>query len=143
MKQLESIVLVDDDHITNMMNLMLLKELEVAKEMFGFADAERALRHLIELCLPDEGQPHQGLPDLILVDLNMPGMDGFEFLQRLSYLPVLSDKQVYVYILTTSDDLRDTQKAGQFKLSGYIIKPLTAKKVQEMVAKINGAELYQ
>src|SRR5690349_14786740 len=63
-----------------------------------------------------------GNPDIILVDLNMPKLNGFEFLARIKAISTLKD--IKVFILTTSDDKEDKEKAATFGVSGYITKPL-------------------
>jgi CheY-like chemotaxis protein len=63
-----------------------------------------------------------GNPDIILVDLNMPKLNGFEFLTHIKAIDTLKD--IKVFILTTSDDKEDKEKASRFGVSGYITKPL-------------------
>lgn len=63
-----------------------------------------------------------GNPDIILVDLNMPKLNGFEFLTRIKAIDTLKD--IKVFILTTSDDQEDKEKAARLGVSGYITKPL-------------------
>lgn len=63
-----------------------------------------------------------GKPDLVLVDINLPKMDGFEFLKSLR-----SDerfKDIKIFVLTTSDDHDDKLKASNLGVSGFITKPL-------------------
>ena len=66
-------------------------------------------------------------PYIILLDLNMPRMDGIEFLKHLRGDSQL--KNAYVYVLTTSDRPRDMATAHQYQVAGYIVKDLTKKSV--------------
>lgn len=61
-------------------------------------------------------------PDVILADLNMPKLNGFEFLARIKAIDTLKD--IKVFILTTSDEKEDKEKAASLGVSGFITKPL-------------------
>jgi CheY-like chemotaxis protein len=62
-------------------------------------------------------------PDLILLDLNMPKMNGIEFLQQIGNDEAM--KNIKVFIMTTSEEESDREEAAKYKIAGYIIKPLS------------------
>ncbi|ELR98116.1 response regulator [Gloeocapsa sp. PCC 73106] len=72
---------------------------------------------------------------LILLDLNMPKMNGLEFLQELRNDPLLMSTPVI--ILTTSDEDRDRVEAYQFNIAGYILKPVIFTKFADMIGTLN------
>jgi CheY-like chemotaxis protein len=72
---------------------------------------------------------------IILLDLNMPIMSGWEFLERFEELDEIIKKQVKIYILSSSVDPRDKERAGKNKdVEDYIVKPLTKEIVLEITS---------
>lgn len=69
-------------------------------------------------------QAHTPLPELILLDLNMPVWDGWQFLEEFTKIPV--DQKITIYILTSSDNPDDLARAEEYNLkSNYLVKPVT------------------
>jgi CheY-like chemotaxis protein len=73
-------------------------------------------------------------PDLILLDLNLPGMDGREVLQTIKNDPLL--KRIPVIVLTSSKAEIDILKTYDLRANGYIVKPVTFDRLQEIVASL-------
>ena len=126
-----TIMLVEDDLGDQKLIKMSLKEQRIANTPVVTSNAEEAFEYL-------EKNKAQGceaaLPDLILLDLNMPGMGGKEFLKRIKGDENL--KQIPVVILTTSDAERDIIESYKLQASGYVNKPVTLdefKKVMEQI----------
>lgn len=131
MKQLQRILLIDDDYINNIISEEVIRKMNIAKEIHISTNGQEAIEYIENYCLP-ENIP--ACTQLILLDLNMPVMNGYEFLDKLySYKDA---GKVNIIILTTSGDSRDIEKAGKYEISGYINKPLTADKLNEVLAKI-------
>ncbi|MGV3541154.1 MAG: response regulator [Rufibacter sp.] len=128
MPLLPHILLVDDDEVNNFLNLRLLKRLQVAQEINTVSSGLKALQFLQDL-----HSRQQPLPTLIFLDINMPVMDGFEFLHKLTALPMASELPIII-MLTTSSNSKDIDQA---KLSpavaGYLSKPLTEGKVMALL----------
>lgn len=72
---------------------------------------------------------------LILLDLNMPRMNGIEFLKELRQDPTL--QSMAVIVLTTSDEQRDRVEAYRFNVAGYILKPVTFDKFVSVISKLS------
>jgi CheY-like chemotaxis protein len=71
------------------------------------------------------------LPQLIILDLNMPVMDGWEFLHAFVELNV--EEEITIYMVTSSIDDNDRRKALQYeKISGFVIKPITSQMFQKL-----------
>jgi CheY-like chemotaxis protein len=72
-------------------------------------------------------------PNLLLMDIDMPGLNGFEFLDQLMEVPELVQKDARVFMLTSSTHPLDHEKAARYPLAGYLIKPLEEKQMQKII----------
>ncbi|MEB8328699.1 response regulator [Flavobacteriaceae bacterium KMM 6897] len=114
------IVLVEDDPIIQYVHLRILKKYS-SQAIMQFENGSNALKYF-------EGQEHEETPHLVLLDINMPVMDGWEFLDAV-YLQRLS-ANMSVIILTSSVDILDMEKAKQYdNIISFVQKPLTVEKV--------------
>jgi CheY-like chemotaxis protein len=109
-----TILLVEDDELDIISIQRSLKQLESEFELHIAYNGKEALTMLKE--------EESINPDVILLDLNMPKMNGIEFLKILRNDNDLKDKKVF--IMTTSNDNQDRTITSQLGVSGYIIKPL-------------------
>lgn len=119
-EKINFILLVDDDPINNYLNLRLLDSLHVADEVKVCINGMEALEFLKSLS--DQS------PDLILLDVNMPVLDGFEFLNAFDDLKITQKDNIKIVMLTTSSAMSDLEKIESL---GYevINKPLTEEKI--------------
>jgi CheY-like chemotaxis protein len=125
------ILLVDDDDVDIMNVQRAFKKNNIANPLFIARNGIEALEML-------RGQSDTSFPDerrLILLDLNMPRMNGLEFLRELRSDPSL--QALTVVVLTTSDDDRDKIEAYNFNVAGYILKPVTFSAFMEAMAALN------
>jgi len=131
MEVLNHIVLVDDNETTSFLNNRLLGRLALAKKVSTFTRAEEASRFLWEEAAPTSTPA----ADLVFVDLKMPGMSGFDFLEQYNKLPVAVQERTVVAVLTTSMHAADTARVAQYPNVEYLTKPLTEEKLQRLLAK--------
>lgn len=129
MPALRCVLLVDDDPTTNYLNHKLLTQLNVADQVLMALNGREALAAVHTHCQPASAT----CPNLILLDVNMPLMSGFEFLAAYRQLPVAQQQATVVVMLTTSLHPRDVTRAQQLAIDGFLTKPLTAAKVQEIM----------
>ncbi|MGI4759327.1 MAG: response regulator [Janthinobacterium lividum] len=129
MMPLPCVLLVDDDATTNFLNRSLLTRLGVAERILVAEDGEQALRELGQYCSPRTSS----CPALVLLDVNMPGMNGIEFLEEYRQLPLATQNAVVIVMLTSSLHPHDVQRVAQLSVvADFISKPLTREKVQEL-----------
>ncbi|MBF9222771.1 response regulator [Hymenobacter ruricola] len=129
MPKLTSVLLVDDDPTNNFLNQRLLKRLDVAERILVAENGQEALAVL--------RQAGAGLqpsyPSLILLDIQMPVMNGIEFLQAFQLLPPAQRHATTVVVLTTSMDARDLSRLEALPAAGRVNKPLTQEKLDTVL----------
>ncbi len=127
--KLKRILLVDDDEPTNFLNRMVIEELECTEEIITVTSGERALEYLTT---QSDGQYPQ--PDLIFLDINMPGMNGWEFLEEYKNIEDFQKGNITVVMLTTSVNPSDLEKAQAISgIKKFMHKPLTEEHVVEVI----------
>ena len=125
MKKLDRIILIDDDKFTNFYNEIILKNADAANEILSFQDARLALKYLKE---------EDGKADIIFLDINMPVMNGWEFLEEYEKLTQAKNT---VIMLTSSVNQDDESKAKQNRLvNRFINKPLTEQALEDILKEV-------
>ena len=121
--------IVDDDFIFRAASEVLIKSEKLTSEVATFENGLLALENLLGIA---ENSPEQ-LPDLLLLDINMPVMNGWEFLEALKEAPEIIRNQVDIFILTSSIAPEDLNLSKMYTfLNGYINKPLTVQDIQSL-----------
>jgi CheY-like chemotaxis protein len=122
---LSSVLLVDDDSTANFLHQLLLqKTLCVTERVFVAENGQQALTQLG----PGAAFP----PQLILLDLNMPVMNGWEFLAAYQQLPPMAPRPLVVLLSSSDHDLAQA-RAQQLPVDDFLSKPLTREKVQALL----------
>ena len=114
MKRIINILLVEDDTLDQIEVKRTLDKRGILYRLTIAKNGKEAVRMLAESV--------SGSPDIILLDLNMPKMNGFEFAQVVRENPEWKD--IKIFILTTSDQPGDKEVAYRIGVSGFITKPL-------------------
>jgi len=124
------ILLVDDDPDDNYLHQLVISESGLCQTTRVAENGMEALRYLTQTNAPDYLRP-----DMILLDINMPGMNGFEFLDQYHQLPGEQKSRLVVLMLTTSLNPDDRQRASSIAdVTGYQAKPLTQTILRQLVA---------
>lgn len=130
MPPLTSVLLVDDDPTTNFLNKLLLTRMGVAEQVLVAENGEQALRTLDQACAPAE---NAACPQLILLDMNMPVLNGLAFLETFVQMPPARQQAIVIVMLTTSLHAHDLARAQELPIAGFLNKPLTKEKVAALL----------
>ncbi|KAA3439716.1 response regulator [Rufibacter hautae] len=134
MKKLKGIMLIDDDDTNNFLNQRLLSRMQITDKIKEFRNGKHALDYLHHLSEGDmdAASAEYFKPSLILLDINMPVMNGFEFLGMFEKLDPEFRQDMVLALLSTSEHSQDTERAAAKNIA-YLTKPLTAQKVQSLL----------
>ncbi|GAL61175.1 two-component response regulator [Algibacter lectus] len=127
-----NICIVDDDDIYQFTVVKTLELLEFEKNIKVFSDGEEALEFLLSnLNQNDE------LPDVIFLDINMPIMDGYQFMEEYVKIKSKLGKKTVIYMVSSSVDPVDIEKAKRISdISDYIIKPIEPGKLKSIMEQL-------
>ena len=118
MSTIQSFILIDDDPFNNVICSMVIEQSIGKADIKSFEVAEEGLLHIGNF-----NKDHE--PAILFLDINMPGMTGWEFLERFEKFGDHIKEKISIYILSSSIDERDKDKATFSKyISGFISKPL-------------------
>ncbi len=127
MRSRHPILLLEDDYVDAMTVKRALHDLKVANELIIAEDGEKGCAYLQD--------PTNETPCIILLDLNMPRMNGLDFLHIVKEKPVL--KQIPVVVLTSSREERDRVESFELGVAGYMLKPVDYQQFVEVVGTID------
>ena len=118
-------MLIDDNEVDSLIHERLLKKVGLTEHVLIHTGARSAIEYLLSIQnLPPT--VHTALPALILLDIDMPFMDGFQFLRAFGKLKTEIKERVRIVVLTASTKEADNQHSIQYPyVKGYLIKPLT------------------
>jgi CheY-like chemotaxis protein len=129
--QMSGVMLIDDDEVDVMSVKRAFKQLNITNPLYVAGNGLEALAML----RGENGLPAIPRPLIILLDLNMPRMNGIEFLEALRADPILGS--LTVVVLTTSNQDRDKVDAFKLNVAGYIVKPVTPARFVEAMATLD------
>lgn len=127
LKKIKSILLIDDDNFTNVINKMIIKKTDCAENTISVTSGREALNYLTSV-------ENNEYPNLILLDINMPGMNGWEFIEKYRGIKNPQLEKSVLIILTTSSDPAEEKKANSLpEIKGFKNKPLNQKLVEDIM----------
>lgn len=130
MQSIDEVLLIDDDEISNFLTTSLLKRTSLAQNISICLDGKEAIR-----LLQKRAEEKAAFPDLILLDINMPDMNGFEFLEAFRALRTCPHQPV-IAILTTSQNYQDIESLKNFpEVEVFLNKPLYEEDLQFLLSE--------
>ncbi len=123
--------LLDDDPIANFLLETTLQDEGLARNISAFTSFAALFDTFTGLAEGDTNADE--LPDLLLLDMHMPGRDAFDVLDRVLSIPGLGGNKVCVFLMSASYDPRLEEKIKEYPVSGYLTKPLDAVAVRQLI----------
>ena len=124
-QKLRCILLVDDDYDDNLYHKIIIKKMEITESIDEVNNGLEALEYITAREIP---------PELIFLDINMPKMNGWEFLERYKDLDASQKAKTVIMMLSTSANPDEIQKAKEIEeVSGFQTKPLTPESMTEIL----------
>lgn len=136
MKKLNCILLIDDNADDNFFHSLTIKRAGAAEHIKIVKNGVEALEYFEKTQIDPVNYP---MPDLAFLDINMPGLNGFEFLEKAIEKKILRDGEPVVIVMLTNSLNPDDEKMAKDKyareIKGYINKPLTVETLNEIIEK--------
>lgn len=129
MEIIQNCCIIDDDPIFIYGTKRVMKEVGFSKNIIVYDNGKEAIDGLSKI-----SEAEELLPEVIFLDLNMPIMNGWEFLDEFDKLPNHNLKKTIIYIISSSVDPRDLERVKNYKqVSNYILKPIRPNDLQSIL----------
>ncbi|WP_299255782.1 response regulator [uncultured Aquimarina sp.] len=133
MRRIDIACVIDDDPIFVFGIKKVMQLIDFCEGIMVFKNGQEALNNLRAIISAKEK-----LPDVILLDLNMPILDGWQFLDEFVKIPC--EKEILIYVVSSSVDPEDVLRAKSFEgVSDYIVKPISVAKLKEVLYDFENA----
>lgn len=133
MKKSYSVCIIDDDEVYKFFIKRVLRIKKLADNIMSFSDGEEAYNFIQK----NKENPEK-LPDLIFLDINMPIMDGFQFMEEYTKIHPEIKKKITIYMVTSSIDPIDLEHSKKYhEITDFIIKPVKADVLKRIIDSLN------
>lgn len=133
------VCIVDDDDIYQFTVTRTIEKQAIAKKILVFSDGQQA----IDFLDANLGR-NDNLPDVIFLDINMPVMDGWQFLEEYVKIKPKVGKKITIYMVTSSVDPTDVDKAKKISdVSDYIVKPVKPEQLKSVIDALEPSDIEQ
>lgn len=114
-----TICLIDDDRIYQFTAKRIIELVDPKQKVLAFSNGKEAIDFFTQRTLGNEQ-----LPDVIFLDINMPIMNGWEFLEAYNLVKTELDKKITIYMVSSSMDEKDKIRSKSFEVKDFIVKPI-------------------
>ncbi|MAU71376.1 MAG: response regulator [Pseudozobellia sp.] len=136
MAKINTTCIIDDDPIFVYSTKRIMKEVDFSDEIMVFNNGQDAIDGLSDMV-----ENNLKLPPVIFLDLNMPIMNGWEFLDDFVQIPNPNREQVVIYIISSSIDPRDLERIKNYPaVNNYILKPVVREDLHTVLEQISGVQ---
>lgn len=130
--KIDMVCIVDDDDIYRLVASIEIKKTEMVNNIIVFPDGQKAISYFIV-----QKENLEKLPDIIFLDINMPVMDGWQFLEEYMLIKSVLPKSIVIYMVSSSVDYRDITRAKNIsEVSGYLVKPIGKQRLLEVFKEL-------
>lgn len=127
-----NVCIVDDDDIYQFTMTMALESLKGVDRIMVFNDGAEALDFML-----DNLNKENELPDIIFLDIDMPIMDGFQFMEEYVKIKPKVGKRIVIYMVSSSVDPADIERAKKISaISDYIVKPIKEEQLKTILLEL-------
>ena len=133
MRKTPCLCLVDDDEVYQFLTKKAIEDLNADFNVIAFTDGEQAFQYIYK-----HANEKDALPDVILLDLNMPFMDGWSFMEEYITLKPQLQKKITIYVVSSSVDEADISRVKSIsEVTDYIIKPVSTEDLSRIISIVN------
>ena len=131
-----NILVIDDDPICHLISMKFIQQTGLTNEIYTACNGKLALDLIHTFSCSKQSIPH-----VIFVDLNMPILDGFGFIEAFKELSIPGKDKIQIAIVTSSIDSNDRNHANELGIDHFLTKPLSEQTVRSVLEAINGTEI--
>ncbi|NJB37206.1 two-component system response regulator [Croceivirga sp. JEA036] len=133
MSKKPSACIIDDDDIYQFTMKAILKKRNAFEHIYIFDNGDEAMSYFLDHC-----DATDKLPDVIFLDIDMPVLDGFQFMEQYNLLKPRVKKDIIIYMTSSSLDPKDYEKATKLQdIVEYIVKPIEDSKLTQIIEKLH------
>ena len=130
--KVNTVCIVDDDQIYQVTSKKMIERINATNNILIFSNGEEAFHFLLQTVSDTDA-----LPDIIFLDVNMPYMDGWQFLEAFETIKFRLPKKITIYVISSSVSETDIQRAKKIPtVKDYYIKPISIDQYSEMLVGV-------
>lgn len=125
-----NVLVVDDDDIVHFISLKLLSMYKCIDKVYSAYNGSEALKILNDGC-----QGRLRVPEIVLMDLHMPVMDGFQLISEIREMKCLRNEKMVMIMISSTQDEKEIEKAGELGIDYFFSKPIMMEKLESVFLK--------